>query len=230
VSGLSFVPLILGALVWWDNKSGFRDAGAFADLLAAVFGMVSVVWLVAAVLLQHEELALQRQELSLQRQEVCRIADETNRQASLMNAQLKIQRQTNFVDDFRSFLLSEEQRIQPLRDEIEEIINKLACAASGVSRDDVSVQRYFGNHRIRVTLKNLASGEEHKASVRYAAVASRVVSNPRIRRAHVFWRKCRRVELGYWFRAHLAHSVGPTAGLTVYQIMALTNVAARARW
>jgi hypothetical protein len=220
--------VLVGALVWHDNQVGFRDAGAFADLLAAVFGMISVVWLVGAVLLQREELMLQREELTLQRGEVQRLADETTRQATLMDEQLAIQRKATLVEEFRSFLLSESARLVELRDEIATLVDNAARRQLGIDEGPIR-WRYYGRKHIRVMVVRTPDADEEETHVRYAEIARDVAANPRIRRGHQLWRRCQRLNLGFWFRRHLPYLAGPVPDLTVYQIIAFANVAARAR-
>lgn len=84
---LSIGACFISFLLWYDNRVGFRDAGAMADLVAASFGMISVIWLACAVFMQKSELILQRAELILQREEIARLALANESQNEILSRQ-----------------------------------------------------------------------------------------------------------------------------------------------
>jgi hypothetical protein len=226
--GLSFLPPIAAIFLIVDNPAPYRDAENLINLLEMTFGALALPWVVVAVLLQKNELALQREELSLQRLEVKRLADETNRQATLMNEQLIIERKASFVQDVRCYFEIEKDRILKVIKEIEEIIDAIACKTAGVSKEAI-ISRNFGPTHIRIVIRGPAESDQKEVLVRFSEVAAKVRTNPRIRRGHMFWQSCQRVGLGVWFRGFLPYALGPITGLTPYQILAYTGVAARAR-
>jgi hypothetical protein len=102
--GATFIALLIGWLVWRDNSSGFRDAGNFANLLAAVFSSIATIWLIVTVFRQGEELRLQREELQLQREETARLADEAKNQATSLTGTLRIQNQTSLTSTLQQIM------------------------------------------------------------------------------------------------------------------------------
>ncbi|WP_375201948.1 hypothetical protein [Hyphococcus sp.] len=68
------------------NWFPFLKPNEVGDFLAGFAGALAFIWIIAAILLQREELQLQRQELTLTRAETHRLADEAERQALALQA------------------------------------------------------------------------------------------------------------------------------------------------
>jgi hypothetical protein len=116
---LAFFALMAGFLVWYDNKAGYRDAGALAELLAAVFGMVSVALIVTAILLQtrdldlqREEIRLQRRSLDLQREEMHRLAVANEKQSKIHGERKVLEAKTQIVGRCFNYLSARDKQIK----------------------------------------------------------------------------------------------------------------------
>jgi hypothetical protein len=105
--------------VWFDNRPGFQDAGAFAALLTAVFGLISAALLLTAILVQSEELTLQRHELTLQREalllqkeELSRLAVSSEHQISFGRSKSTWETKSQIAEFVRKYILSNENHLK----------------------------------------------------------------------------------------------------------------------
>lgn len=87
--GLSVFLVISAIVVGLNGRYNwfpFLTPNEVGDFLAGFAGALAFIWIIAAILLQREELQLQRQELALTRAETHRLADEAQRQALALQA------------------------------------------------------------------------------------------------------------------------------------------------
>jgi hypothetical protein len=114
---------IVSLQVWVDNMTGFRDAGAMADLIAATFAMISAIWLICAVFLQRAELGLQRAELKLQREEIARLAEASEQQNLILAGQTQAALKANLTFLLQGLVKSQWRHMEEC---IDETIKKVA--------------------------------------------------------------------------------------------------------
>ena len=76
---------------WWPwDRLSCLEPNALGDTFAGAFAPVAFIWLVAAVLLQRNELAAQRQELRESREVAKQQVDESRKNVSLIEVQTRI--------------------------------------------------------------------------------------------------------------------------------------------
>lgn len=84
----------------WQKYLACRPANELGDFLSGAFAPVAFLWLVAAVLIQAQELRAQREELALTRQELADSREVMKEQAEQARKQaIQAQRQADFIGD-----------------------------------------------------------------------------------------------------------------------------------
>lgn len=221
------LALLVGMLVWADNRAGFRDAEAFATLLGAVFSMIATVWLVVTVLLQRAEFELQREELTLQREESRRIADETGHQARLMTLQLAIALKHSLVDEMAAYLRSRLDRADRVAGALREAAIALACERLSCQLEDLA-NRSFNPDDIVFRRKDGSA----ETAIGYAELIDVLPQDQILKTIGKRHLRACEAELGDWFRIELPYSVGNLeeggCTLTTVELRLLIGVAARA--
>lgn len=84
----------------WQKYLACRPANELGDFLSGAFAPVALLWLVAAVLIQAQELRAQREELALTRQELTDSREVMKEQAEQARKQaIQAQRQADFIGE-----------------------------------------------------------------------------------------------------------------------------------
>ncbi|NKK65646.1 hypothetical protein GFL88_19345 [Rhizobium leguminosarum bv. viciae] len=84
----------------WQKYLACRPANELGDFLSGAFAPVALLWLVAAVLIQAQELRAQREELALTRQELAASREVMKEQAEQARMQaIQAQRQADFIGE-----------------------------------------------------------------------------------------------------------------------------------
>lgn len=225
---LSFACLAIGFLVWVDNKVGFRDADAFSQLLAAVFGMISVIWLAGAVLLQREELTLQRHELGLQRLEVKRLADAAEEQRAIFTSQETIDRKNNIANNVRNILTSHELGLS-------NFIIKQCKAFVQEDKRVRKLKRSYDLDNFDISIDTIAvnfrysNGRTGRAKFKYYDFHKYLAS---LDDFYVFKvltdtaKNCKAAELLDWFKKDLPFYMDPIEGLAAAEVFLILHAAA----
>lgn len=85
---------------FWQKYLACRSANELGDFLSGAFAPVAFLWLVAAVLIQAQELQAQREELALTRQELADSREVMKEQAEqARNQAVQAQRQADFIGE-----------------------------------------------------------------------------------------------------------------------------------
>lgn len=124
--------------LWLIDRLRCLEPNALGDTFAGAFAPVAFVWLVAAVMLQRNELAAQRQELGLTREEYKLTRQEVAAQREAMQEQvLESRRNVAFVEEQTSILKA--SRIQDENKATDSRIRTLAKIASSQCHETISV-------------------------------------------------------------------------------------------
>ena len=226
VAGTALSGLV-ALLVWLDNKVGFRDAEAMATLLAALFSMITTIWLIVTVLLQRAELDLQREELALQRQESRRIADETAQQARLMSMQLEIAMKENLTAEVSAYIKLELADFCAIRKALRARIAEIASERLETSLAPQDLLHMFGHSIVKVRVRN----SDKQMKVRYDELLDVLPGNYRLERMHYMAKRAMQVDLGDWFRIQMPFLIGDIAigerKLSNLDVRLICNVASR---
>jgi hypothetical protein len=197
------IALVIGYLVWADNRNGFRDAGAMADLLAALFSMITTTWLIITVWIQRRELDLQREELALQRAESTRIADETSRQAKLMAAQLAIALKQSIVADTTAYLRTRIGKVEGVANELRAAATALAVQRLECAPEEIGARVFASN---AIQFKHATKPD--RVAVQYQELGQTLPTDLLLETLNKWYQRAKDADLEEWFRVELPYSVG----------------------
>ena len=166
---LTAALLMLAFFVWLDNRHGFQEAEAFANFLAAIFGGLSAIWVIVAVLLQRAELRLQRDELSLQREELrlqraesTRLANEAANQAEALKAQVKITNRQLMKSEIVSLFDTSFDHMSAIQQDLYTKFHDKCCEEKKISRHLKACQLDFEATPSKLTAVYTKSGKEYR--------------------------------------------------------------------
>lgn len=226
---LTGVAVAAGLLVWLDNVQGFRDAGALAELLAAVFGMISVIWLAGAVFLQREELSLQRHELSLQRREIERLANATEEQQETLEAQAEIDRKNAIAKNVRNVLAWEAANLSDLvKRTLKTFFENKIATEEGVALGSRYASHTVSKDEIRFYYLPRAQDNDF-VEARYEDIHGYLIDSAEFYAFRVIIniaRLCEEAGMLDWFRHDLAFYIDPIAETRNYDVFFILNAAA----
>ncbi|RVH36392.1 hypothetical protein CN172_30920 [Sinorhizobium meliloti] len=147
-----------GAVWLWQKYLSCRPANELGDFLSGAFAPVAFLWLVAAVLIQAQELKAQREELTLTRQELADSRDVMKEQAEqARNQAIQAQRQADFIGEqtenlkrqAEDYYRERQDRIfdEALRALHKSVVLQLSNASFQVPTTEGTVIGRFGDYR-----------------------------------------------------------------------------------
>lgn len=146
------------AVPLWQKYLACRPANELGDFLSGAFAPVAFLWLVAAVLIQAQELQAQRAELELTRQELADSREVMKEQAEqARNQAVQAQRQADFIGEqtenlkrqAEDYYRERQDRIfdEALRALHKNVVSQLSNASYKVPTTGGTVVGSFGNYR-----------------------------------------------------------------------------------